>query len=361
MFFLFLFILLLLPPQHVSAQGAENLRVLQCQGEEFQNPQDDAPQMRCNVTLKDTNDTTLSPSTIHILIKGTGYETAPPAGLGSGATGINVGYDVTSNPFPICAYYRTEDIYPHIDKVTISAPGYKSTTVSVDPDGCGDLNDPIILEAIPKGTRVHTCSLKNIVPGDTSSCVSIDASECTDPNLCFEDVSCDDKCGLYFQVKDIDGTIHCYDVEVAKTMPEVMSGAYATMEKCNSDLAAGQAEPVPTIPPRTPTPTPPLHLCQTSADTPQNCDTALGILRTTPDGFIQGLLGILLSISGMVALYLIIRSGYQIMTSRGNPETLSEARERLTSALIGLLFVILSLLIMSVIGVDLFKIPGFSN
>ncbi len=104
----------------------------------------------------------------------------------------------------------------------------------------------------------------------------------------------------------------------------------------------------------------PKQLCQDSNATLQNCKTGLGTLSTSPGGFVSSLLGILLSISGMIALYLIIRSGYQLMTSRGNPETIQEARNRLTSAIIGLLLIIFSLVIMSVIGVNLLKIPGFS-
>lgn len=91
-------------------------------------------------------------------------------------------------------------------------------------------------------------------------------------------------------------------------------------------------------------------------------DTALGLsFPTDPAGFIRVLLGILLSVSGMVAVALIIRSGYQYMTSRGNPDTIQEARDRLTSAIVGLLFIIFSLVILQVIGVDILRIPGFTN
>lgn len=93
------------------------------------------------------------------------------------------------------------------------------------------------------------------------------------------------------------------------------------------------------------------------------CDTGLGFglqIRTDPAGFVQSIFGILLSISGSIALVLIIISGYQLMVSRANPEKIQAAKERLTSAIIGLLFIILSLVILQVIGVDLLKIPGFN-
>lgn len=83
------------------------------------------------------------------------------------------------------------------------------------------------------------------------------------------------------------------------------------------------------------------------------------IFATDPAGFVRTLLGFLLSISGMVATYLILRSAYQFMTSRGNPEAIQEAKDRLTSAIVGLLFIIFSLVIIQVIGVDILQIPGF--
>ncbi|MDP3941304.1 MAG: pilin [bacterium] len=87
--------------------------------------------------------------------------------------------------------------------------------------------------------------------------------------------------------------------------------------------------------------------------------TPFGMLSTEPSGLVSDVLGYLLSISGMIALLLIIRSGYQIMTSSGNPEAIQEARERLTSAIVGLLFIIFSLVILQVVGVDILHIPEF--
>lgn len=84
-------------------------------------------------------------------------------------------------------------------------------------------------------------------------------------------------------------------------------------------------------------------------------------LLTTSVGFVGNLLGILLSISGGVALFLIIQSGYTIMMSQGNPEKVQGAKETITSAIIGLLFIIFSLVILQIIGVDILKIPGLSR
>jgi hypothetical protein len=90
-------------------------------------------------------------------------------------------------------------------------------------------------------------------------------------------------------------------------------------------------------------------------------NTALGGFATDPAGFVTRLLGFLLGISGGIALLLIIRAGYQVMISRGDPEKIGEAREHLTSAIVGLLFIIFSLVILEVIGVDILKIPGLCS
>lgn len=111
-----------------------------------------------------------------------------------------------------------------------------------------------------------------------------------------------------------------------------------------------------------PTPVPPPAPCVTSAWNGGRCmtiDTAIGPINTNPVGFVKSIFGILLSISGGAALIFIIFSGYRLMTSQGNPEKLQAARETLTSAIIGLLFVIFSMVILQIIGVDILNLPGF--
>lgn len=115
-----------------------------------------------------------------------------------------------------------------------------------------------------------------------------------------------------------------------------------------------------------PTPTPPLAMCKEliSDKTDKHCQaiaTPIGDLSTDPKEFIPTLFRILLSLSGGIALLLVIYSGYQLMTSQGNPEVVKAARERLTSAFVGLLFLIFSLVILQVIGVDILNLPGFGR
>src|SRR3989344_1444361 len=90
-------------------------------------------------------------------------------------------------------------------------------------------------------------------------------------------------------------------------------------------------------------------------------DPAIGPINTNPSDFVRKLLAIILSLSGGIALLLIIFSGYKLMTSQGNPEKLQGARETLTSAIVGLLLIIFSLVIIELFGVDILHLPGFSR
>lgn len=127
---------------------------------------------------------------------------------------------------------------------------------------------------------------------------------------------------------------------------------------------------VPTGAPPTPTfplPTPPCDITtQTghNGEIIQNCtavQTALGKIETDPALFVKKIFSILLSISGGIALILIIVSGYHFVASQGNPEKIQGARETLTSAIVGLLFIIFSMVILEVIGVDILHIPGLTK
>jgi len=48
-----------------------------------------------------------------------------------------------------------------------------------------------------------------------------------------------------------------------------------------------------------------------------------------------------------------------MMTSQGDQEKIKAARERITSAIIGFLFLVFSLVLLEIIGVNILRIPGF--
>ncbi len=92
--------------------------------------------------------------------------------------------------------------------------------------------------------------------------------------------------------------------------------------------------------------------CTDNADRPA-IGTAVGCIRTNPADFIIDLLRFIIGISGGLAFLMMLLGAFQMLTSAGNPETLQAGRERLTSAIIGLLFVIFAVLLLRIIGVDI--------
>lgn len=87
--------------------------------------------------------------------------------------------------------------------------------------------------------------------------------------------------------------------------------------------------------------------------------TALGIkISTEPQFFVRDIFTIVLSIGGVAAILFFIRAGYAVMTSAGNKEKVGQAREQITAAITGLIFIILSIAILEFIGVNILRIPG---
>lgn len=79
------------------------------------------------------------------------------------------------------------------------------------------------------------------------------------------------------------------------------------------------------------------------------------------DDLIALIFRILLSLSGGIALALIIYSGYRLMVSSGSPDEVKKARELFVGAITGFIFTIFSLVILQIIGVDLLKLPDFKS
>lgn len=115
-----------------------------------------------------------------------------------------------------------------------------------------------------------------------------------------------------------------------------------------------QPQKIPTPPP------PPCMVWSGGAEGQGRClqfATAVGDLSTTPTDFITRLFAVLLSMSGGIALILIIKAGYQMMVSRGNPEGINAGRDQLVAAIVGLVFLIFSFVILQVIGYDILRLP----
>ena len=96
--------------------------------------------------------------------------------------------------------------------------------------------------------------------------------------------------------------------------------------------------------------------CMTSDGIP----TPFGCIKTKPQDFITSILKIAMGLAGGIAFLMIIYGGLVIMMSSGNPEKLNGGKEIITSAISGLLLIVFSVVILKIIGVDIFKIPGLA-
>lgn len=91
--------------------------------------------------------------------------------------------------------------------------------------------------------------------------------------------------------------------------------------------------------------------------------TALGCIPFDNQGvsIVQAFVRIGLSIAGGVLLVLVMISAFMFTTSQGNAQRTGEAKEILTSAVIGMIFIIFSVTILQFIGVTILRIPGFGG
>ena len=80
---------------------------------------------------------------------------------------------------------------------------------------------------------------------------------------------------------------------------------------------------------------------------------------TTPRGIIGKIMQIGLSLAGGVALLMILVAAFTYATSQGEPKRTGEAKEMMTSAIIGLIFIIFSVTILQFIGVEILHLPEF--
>lgn len=87
--------------------------------------------------------------------------------------------------------------------------------------------------------------------------------------------------------------------------------------------------------------------------------TSLGCFPKGRTPLITTLVRVGLSLAGGIALLSILTAAFMFSTSSGNQQKVSDARDLMTSAIIGLLFIIFSVTILQFIGGTVLRIPGF--
>ena len=181
------------------------------------------------------------------------------------------------------------------------------------------------------------------VPGGSGSC-----DVCDDTN----------HQGYYFNEKETDPSKICVNVNGSiPPMPALSSSTCQSGTTCYQGCGCkdNEGECIGVLPDVAPI------ACDTTGCHPQFCDssgcyTALGFVPTQPEKFIPWLFALFLALSGSIAVFLIIVSGFKFLSSQGKPESLQNAREQLTAAIVGLLFVIFSFALLQLIGVNILKI-----
>lgn len=89
--------------------------------------------------------------------------------------------------------------------------------------------------------------------------------------------------------------------------------------------------------------------------------TAVGCIDQEPRFLVAKLIRLGIGIAGGIALLTILASAFSLTISQGQAQKTADAKERLTAAIIGIIFIILSVTILEFIGADILQIPGFGG
>lgn len=89
--------------------------------------------------------------------------------------------------------------------------------------------------------------------------------------------------------------------------------------------------------------------------------TALGCIPISdPNSFISKIILIATGVAGGIALGLVLYGVFIVTTSAGIPDKLKMGNDIITSAIVGLVFILLSVFLVNFIGINLLGIPGLN-
>ena len=299
-----------------------------------------------NITIKisslsDPNDSSMQPNVTHRLKVFNVNDPTNPITLPGGndpcptTTQLLAGYKIPTGTFPAGTY--TAQIMNKCDPVgSVSIPLVGTVTDEVV--SCDTSLSPFTI------TAAGTNQCGPVVGANSQVCYSCaPGSAYTNFKFLGNNPFCTDPSGKTTPATN-DGYCDSTRGQVCDTQNHVFG--------CNGSTGGSGAAANPTPPPNPPP-------CAGSCSSIQ---TGLGInLPTDAVGFATAVMGMVLAIGGLIALLIIIITGYKVLTSQGDPEKIKGARESLTAAIAGLLFIIFSLAILSFVGVSVIHIPGFGS
>ncbi len=82
---------------------------------------------------------------------------------------------------------------------------------------------------------------------------------------------------------------------------------------------------------------------------PSQVNTGFGVFNTT-GGFFQSILNIALGVAGIAAVFLVVKGGFELTTSGGNPQKIKEGKEQIVNALTGLLLIAAAVFVIKLIA-----------
>jgi len=95
----------------------------------------------------------------------------------------------------------------------------------------------------------------------------------------------------------------------------------------------------------------------------EEVNTAIGCISTKADasgGFFGSIMKVVVGLGGGLALVLMLYGVFIVTTSAGIPDKLKEGSEIITSAIAGLIFILLSVVLLNLIGINILGLPGLS-
>ncbi len=99
----------------------------------------------------------------------------------------------------------------------------------------------------------------------------------------------------------------------------------------------------------------------TQGDPSSGIQTAIGCISTSAEGsggFFEAILRVFVGIGGGLALCLMLYGVFIVTTSAGIPDKLKEGSEIITSTIAGLIFILLSVFLLNLIGINILGLPG---
>lgn len=109
----------------------------------------------------------------------------------------------------------------------------------------------------------------------------------------------------------------------------------------------------------------PIHAQTTTTPVSVTCgtngiNTGLGCISTNPSEFVSQIVQLAIGIGGALGLLLILYGFFIVTTSAGIPDKIKAGQEVITSAIIGLVFLTLSVVMMRFLGITIFNLPGLN-